>query len=76
MTAAQGVGLEESDYPRVSEGAVSRSESAPQRDAAANDHPTKGGRERAREPCQLSDIYPIKNLSWKERFVHHRCGTA
>jgi hypothetical protein len=35
---AQGVGLEESDYPRGSEEAVSRSESAPQRDAAANDY--------------------------------------
>ena len=36
-SAAQGVGLCEPDYPRGSKEAVSRSESAPQRDAAAND---------------------------------------
>ena len=38
MSSAQGVGHEEPDYPRGSEEAVSRSESAPQRDAAAIDY--------------------------------------
>ena len=42
---AQGVGLEETDYPRDSEGAVSRSESAPQRDAAASDYLLKAEEE-------------------------------
>ena len=53
MSVAQGVGLKEPDYPCVSEDAVSRSESAPQRDAAASDHPATGRRENAREPCQF-----------------------
>jgi hypothetical protein len=39
MSVAQGVGLKEPDYPCGSEESVSRSESAPQRDAAANDYP-------------------------------------
>ena len=46
MAEAQGVGLEERDYPRGSEEAVSRSESAPQRDAAANDYPVQREGER------------------------------
>ena len=59
MSEAQGVGLGESDYPCVSEESVSRSESAPQRDAAASDYPAKGGKESAREPCHFIGL-PIK----------------
>jgi hypothetical protein len=53
MSLAQGVGLKEPDYPCVSEESVSRSESAPQRDAAASDYPAKGWKENAREPCHF-----------------------
>ena len=63
MSVAQGVGLEEPDYPCGSEEAVSRSESAPQRDAAANDYPATGGKESAREPCQFIGL-PI-NINTK-----------
>jgi hypothetical protein len=65
VSEAQGVGLYEPDYPCVSEDAVSRSESAPQRDAAASDHPTKGGRENAREPCHFLLAKPKKKENTK-----------
>ena len=59
VTVAQGVGLKEPDYPCVSEESVSRSESDPQRDAAASDYPAKGWKENAREQCQFIGL-PIK----------------
>ena len=59
MSVAQGVGLKEPDYPCDSEESVSRSESDPQRDAAASDYPAKGWKENAREPCQFIGL-PIK----------------
>ena len=68
MSEAQGVGLKEPDYPCVSKELVSRSESAPQRDAAASDYPAKGGKESARETCQFLLAKPIKNK-------HRRCLT-
>ena len=60
MSAAQGVGLEEPDYPRGSEEAVSRSESAPQRDAAANDYPVHREGER-KGTVSLLLAAPIKS---------------
>ena len=45
MSSAQGVGHEEPDYPRGSKEAVSRSESAPKRKAAANDYLPKAEEE-------------------------------
>ena len=67
MSVAQGVGLKEADYPCVSEESVSRSESAPQRDAAANDYPAKGRKESAREPCHF--------IGFANKNKHHRCVT-